>query len=194
MKTAFFDIDTQLDFMLPSGALYVPGAERLVPVLGKLNMHAAWRGLPVISSTDAHAEDDPEFRQWPAHCVAGTTGQKKVCATLLDKRVVIPNRACQVSLEGATQVIVEKQTLDVFTNPNMAELLARLAADEFVVYGVVTEYCVALAAQGLLKTGKPVSLVTDAIQTLDQGQSERTLREFTARGGKLTTVSQVLSR
>src|SRR5471032_939182 len=29
MKNAFFDIDSQLDFLYPAGALYVPGAERI---------------------------------------------------------------------------------------------------------------------------------------------------------------------
>ena len=27
---AFFDIDTQIDFLFPAGSLYVPGAERLL--------------------------------------------------------------------------------------------------------------------------------------------------------------------
>ena len=30
MKTVFMDVDTQLDFLYPAGALYVPGAERLI--------------------------------------------------------------------------------------------------------------------------------------------------------------------
>jgi nicotinamidase-related amidase len=34
MKNIFFmDIDTQRDFMLSTGALYVPGAERIIPKL-----------------------------------------------------------------------------------------------------------------------------------------------------------------
>ena len=31
MKTVFFDIDTQIDFVYPAGALYVPGAEHILP-------------------------------------------------------------------------------------------------------------------------------------------------------------------
>ena len=46
MKTVFFDIDTQIDFMYPAGALYVPGAERIVPAIAQLNRHAAGRGFP----------------------------------------------------------------------------------------------------------------------------------------------------
>ena len=32
----FFDVDTQRDFMLPGGALYVAGAERIIPRLRRL--------------------------------------------------------------------------------------------------------------------------------------------------------------
>jgi nicotinamidase/pyrazinamidase len=70
-------------------------------------------------------------------------------------------------------------------------LLANLAADRYVVYGVVTEYCVRFAALALLETGKPVSLVADAIQTLDAAASAKTLREFTERGGQLATVGEI---
>ena len=60
-----------------------------------------------------------------------------------------------------------------------------------MVYGVVTEYCVRFAALGLLETGKPVTLVTDAIETLKREDSDRTLREFTERGGRLATVAEI---
>jgi len=175
MKTVFVDVDTQIDFLFPAGALYVPGAERLLPVIARLNHFAASQGIPLISTTDAHSEDDPEFRQWPPHCVAGTTGQLKPAETLV----------------GADQIIVEKQALDVFTNPNFPALLDRLGADRYVVYGVATEHCVRCAVTGLLATGKRVILVTDAIAAVNPVDGARTLDEFTAQGGTLTTVSEI---
>jgi nicotinamidase/pyrazinamidase len=193
MATVFFDIDTQIDFLYPAGALYVPGAERLVPSLGRLNRYAAALAIPVISTTDAHAEDDPEVRDWPPHCIAGTHGQQKPAATLLEKRVVIPTTPGEYDIAGAQQIILEKQHLDLFTNPNLHRLLERLNADRYLVYGVVTEYCVRCAAVGLLRLGKPVELVTDAIQTLNPDDARRTLDQFTAGGGRLTTVAEVCS-
>ena len=41
MNTVFFDVDTQLDFLYPAGALYVPGAETLLPALTRLTNFAA---------------------------------------------------------------------------------------------------------------------------------------------------------
>lgn len=188
MTTVFVDVDTQLDFLLPAGALYVPGAERLLPVIANLNHFAAANGVPLISTTDAHCENDAEFRDWPPHCVAGTTGQHKACETLLEKRSTLGLPA-GAPIELADQIIVEKQTLDIFTNPNFAVLLSRLDADRYVIYGVATEYCVRLAGLGLLRTGKPVSMVTDAIAAVKPEDGARALGEFTAQGGTLITAA-----
>jgi nicotinamidase/pyrazinamidase len=179
MKTVFFDIDSQIDFVYPAGALYVPGAEHIVPLIAELNRRAPL----VISSMDAHTEDDPEFQTYPHHCVAGTTGQQKPSVTLLEKRAVIPARP-----EGLRQLILEKQKLDCFSNPNLKPLLAELNADRYVVFGVVTEICVRYAAFGLLQTGKRVELVTDAVKALDESAATKMFGEFTAAGGRLTTL------
>jgi nicotinamidase/pyrazinamidase len=191
---AFFDIDTQIDFLFPAGALYVPGAEKLIPAIGRLNRHAAARGHRLVSSTCAHSEDDAEFREWPPHCVTDTVGQLKPSELLHEKRTVIAPTPGAFAIEGAQQIIVQKNQLDIFSNPNFSDLLQRLAADHYVVYGVVTEYCVGLCALGLLRTGKPVSLVTDAIQTLRTEDGDRLVREFTAAGGTLTNCAEACAQ
>src|SRR5947209_7967847 len=81
VKTVFFDVDTQLDFMYPSGALYVPGAEKIVDQIATLNRSAGAQGIPLVSTMDAHTESDVEFQAWPPHCVAGCLGQHKPEAT-----------------------------------------------------------------------------------------------------------------
>lgn len=191
MKTIFFDIDSQLDFVYPAGALYVPGAEHIVPNIARLNRYAAANGIPVISTVDAHTENDPEFKQWPHHCVAGTTGQHKAESTLLDRRVIVPNSPYEIAIDGVQQIIIEKQNVDVFTAPNLTKIIERLAADRFVVYGVVTEICVLFAARGLLKFKKPVVIVTDAIESLSPAASAQTLSDLTTAGATLTLTADL---
>jgi nicotinamidase/pyrazinamidase len=191
MKTVFFDIDSQLDFLYPAGALYVPKAERIVPVISRLNRFAAARGIPVVSTTDAHTENDPEFAVWPHHCVAGTWGQRKAESTLLDKRIVIPNSDCDLAIEGAAQIIVEKQTVDVFRAPNLMRVIERLECTSCVVCGVVTEICVLYAVRGLLRSGRQVVVVTDAIQTLKREDSERALEEMRGHGATLKSSDTI---
>jgi len=194
MKTVFFDIDTQIDFLFPAGSLYVPGAERLLPALAQLTRYAAEHSIPVVASMDAHAEDDAEFQLWPPHCVAGTQGQRKPADLLLERRVTIPTTAGEYAIEGAQQIIVEKQTLDVFANSNLPRLLEQLEAERCVVYGVATEYCVRSAITGLLKTGARVELVGEGVREIDAAGAQVTLSEFAAAGGCLTTLAEVTAR
>ena len=193
MKTIFFDVDTQIDFVYPAGALYVPGAEQIVDNVARLNRFSASQGFPLISDTDAHSENDPEFHDWPAHCVTGTVGQTKPQATLLDRRVVVSSKApLDAWPAGAQQILLEKQSLDAFSNPRLPGFLELLGAERFVVYGVVTEICVKRAAWGLIRTGKRVELVTDAIRHLNEADARAMFAEFEAAGGKLVTTGGIL--
>ena len=85
----FVDVDSQLDFLYPAGALYVPRGRA-----DRARHHAPQplrRRAPasrLISTVDAHAENDPEFKIWPHHCIAGTWGQRKAEATLIDRRIL----------------------------------------------------------------------------------------------------------
>jgi nicotinamidase/pyrazinamidase len=192
MSTVFFDVDTQLDFLYPAGALYVPGAESIVPQVAALNRYAAKNGIPVVSTMDAHTENDPEFREWPPHCVAGTAGQQKPAATLLEPRTTIRSAPQEFDARGAQQILIEKQSVDCFTNANLPALLDQLNVKSCVVYGVVTEICVKNAALGLLKAGLNVTLVTDAVRSLDDSKCAQFYQEFAAAGGKLITAQQLI--
>ena len=192
MKTVFFDVDTQIDFMYPAGALYAPGAEHLIPTVARLNRRAAETGAVIISSMDAHRENDPEFQKWPPHCVVDTVGQHKPASTLLEKRIVIPPAEVAERIDGYRQILLEKRQLDVFASPNLPWILEALDADRYLVYGVVTEHCVKFAAFGLLKTGKRVEIVTDGIRSLNEDQGQGVVNDFTAAGGTLITAAAVL--
>ncbi|HEV1284705.1 MAG TPA: isochorismatase family cysteine hydrolase [Bryobacteraceae bacterium] len=189
MRTLFFDIDTQIDFIFPSGALYAPGAEKILPTVARLNHHAAKHRIPVISTMDAHSENDAEFVQWPHHCVVDTFGQRKPASTLLENRVIVPNSPSAVPI--AEQILLEKQTFSALTNVNFALLLDHFQAERYVVYGVVTEVCVKFAAFGLLETGKRVEIVTDAVCAINDENGAKTLADFQAAGGHLTQAGMI---
>jgi nicotinamidase/pyrazinamidase len=92
-------------------------------------------------------------------------------------------------------VLLEKQTLDIFESRHAASLLHRFPVDaEFVVFGVVTEYCVRFAAKGLLERRRRVAVVSDAIETLDLEQGRRTIAELQGLGARLISTQQALSR
>jgi nicotinamidase/pyrazinamidase len=193
MSALFVDVDTQLDFLYPAGALYVPGAERLIPTLAQLTRYAAAHGIPLVSTVDAHTENDPEFQSWPHHCVAGATGQHKAEPTLLPRRVVLANREGDFALDGAQQIVVEKQTVNAFDTHTFARVVRYLDPGRIVVYGVVTEICVLHAVRGLLEFGKPVTVVMDAIQQLIDKGCRDALDEMRSRGALFATAAEVTS-
>lgn len=192
-----WEVDTQVDFMLPGGKLYVPGAEKKIPNMRRL-VDAARSGKTfLISSADQHDSDDAEFQRFPAHCVRGTPGAAIVPELKTADAAPIRNSAASSipgNLSKLQQVILEKQTLNVFDNLNTEKLLARFPAGcEFIVFGVVTELCVRLAAEGLLARGRSVALATDAIEALDQEKAKQTLADLLAQGARLISTSDALA-
>lgn len=192
-RRIFWDVDTQRDFLEPDGKLYVPGSEAIVKNLASLTRWAADHSVLVIASADAHHPNDPEFQDWPPHCLVGTRGQHKIPETTLPRQYVIPNRRVQLPTDytGYQQLVIEKQELDVFTNPNTSALLAQLGQPEVVLYGVVTELCVALAARQLLRRGCTVTLVRDAVQALDEAKARQLFEEVIGLGGSLIDTGNI---
>jgi nicotinamidase/pyrazinamidase len=190
----FWDVDTQRDFLEADGKLYVPGAGHLIRNLYRLTRCAADQHILLVSSVDAHQPGDPEFRQYPPHCLAGTPGQQKVPETLLPDRYTIPNRPVDLPADvlNHAQIIVEKQDVNVFTNPNLNDLLARIGPTAVLLYGVVTEICVDRAARGFIERGYRVHLVRDAMQHLDLMLARVTIEEVDKRNGKILTTDDVL--
>jgi nicotinamidase/pyrazinamidase len=196
-NVVFWEVDTQADFMLPGGNLYVPGAERLLPNIRRLTDAARRDRVFLVSHGCFHTKNDPEFKTFPPHCIKGTPGSAYVPEALTEKVVIVPNQTTATlpsDLVQYQQILLEKQTLDIFESLHAAELVKRLPADaEFVVFGVVTEYCVRFAAKGLLERGRRVSVVQDAIETLKAEDGERTVAELQALGAKFITTNQALA-
>lgn len=197
-ETVLWCVDAQKDFMLPGGKLYVPGAEKLLPNIRRL-VDAARNGQAFLVSHGCfHTADDPEFQQFPPHCVQGTPGAEFVSEAVTDDHHRVPNRA-NASFPELTrrkkQIILEKQTLDIFETRHAEKLLKHFDRDaEFLVFGVVTEYCVRLAAKGLLERDRKVTIIEDAIETLDPDAGRKTLAELKNLGAKFTTTEQALAR
>jgi nicotinamidase-related amidase len=186
--------------MRPGGKLYVQGAEKRLPNVKRLTDLARQGRVFLVSDACVHLPNDEEFKRFPPHCIRGTPGAEIVPEALAQTFFTIPSRPgvkIPRDLSKVQQVILEKQTLDVFDNPNTEIILQRLGSftapdAEFVVFGVVTEYCVRLAAKGLLQRGRRVSLVTDAIETLNAADGDKALDELAALGAKTLSTDQAL--
>jgi nicotinamidase/pyrazinamidase len=192
----FWEVDVQADFMLPGGKLYVPRAEKLLPNIRRLTDAARQGRVFLVSHGCFHAPDDPEFKIFPPHCVKGTAGAELVPEALTENVVRVANEAgakVPEDLSSYQQILLEKQTLNIFESRHADALVRRLGNHaEFVVFGVVTEYCVSFAAKGLLERGRRVAIARDAIETLKPEDGQKTVADLERLGASLTTADQAL--
>jgi len=195
MNTVFVDIDTQFDFMNPHGNLYVPDAEDIVGNIKKLFDYAKEHKIKILSSIDAHTVDDPEFNLFPAHCIKDSPGNQKIEASTCSNNITIENREQEIteSIMDHEQIIVESQTFDIFESVNTDKIVKKLDAQNFVVFGVATDYCVKAAVLGLLKRGYNVSLVTDATKSITKEGNEKSLNEMKDAGAVFTTTKDIIA-
>ena len=190
----FVDIDTQRDFMEPTGALFVPRAEEIVANLARLTAFARERGVPVIATACAHTLDEPDPEPFPPHCLIGTPGQARIDATAWPEgRIIQLGHEAGPADFPADHVTIEKCRYDAFSAPAMDRVVSHHMERDptFVVYGVATDYCVKAAVLGLLDRGARVAVVVDAVRAVDPDAEPEVLAEFTRCGALLVATDAV---
>jgi nicotinamidase/pyrazinamidase len=196
----FFDVDTQADFMNGDGALYVQGGEEIRSNVERLLRMAGEKRITTISSRCAHEPNDPEFNIFPPHCIEGTRGAERIFADLpglpRQELAVDAKADPRAQIAPATHYIVKKKVFDLFSNEWLEGLRRKgvFEAEECVIFGVATDYCVRACGLGLAQAGAHVLLVEDAIRGVAADTTERTLEEMRAAGVELTTTDEVLIR
>jgi nicotinamidase/pyrazinamidase len=194
-----WDVDTQVDFVLPEGKLYVPGAEQVAPAMRQLVDAARAAGLVHVASADDHELTDPEISEqpdfqttYPPHCLRGTRGARKVDETEQDDPVPMGIEPLPDRYFRGREFLILKKNFDVFTNPNTDRLLAALDPDEIVVFGVATDVCDDAAIRGFLDRGRRVRFVEDAARGLDEGRVAACTAVWRERGVEFTTAEGVV--
>ena len=190
-----WDVDTQADFMEPTGKLYVPDAAHVAPAMERLVDAARAAHVIHVASADDHELTDPEISDapdfqntYPPHCLRGTRGAEKIIETKqFDPLGLIPGM-----LEGRREVLLLKKNFNVFTNPNTDPLLDALDPDEIIVFGVATDVCDDAAIKGFLQRGRRVTFVEDAARGLDEERMRACTAAWRERGVAFSTADEVI--
>jgi len=194
-----WDVDTQVDFMLPEGKLYVPGAEQTAPAMRRLVEAARAAGIVHVASADDHELTDEEISEtpdyqttYPPHCLRGTRGARKISETdQMDPVPITLEPLPERYLEGR-EFLLLKKSFDVFTNPNTDRLLNLFDPDEIVVFGVATDVCDDAAIRGFLERDRKVRFVEDAARGLDEGRVAACTAAWREAGVGFTTTDEVV--
>jgi nicotinamidase/pyrazinamidase len=197
VKRVLWDVDTQVDFMLPDGKLYVPGAEELAPAMRGLVDGARDAGIPHVASADDHEltddeiSDDPDFQTtYPPHCLRGTRGARKIAETEQEDPVPIGLHPLPERYLRGREFLLLKKSFDVFSNPNTDRLLSALDPDEIVVFGVATDVCDDAAIRAFLERGLRVTFVEDAARGLDEQRVTACTAAWREAGVEFATAAQ----
>lgn len=205
-ETIFWDVDTQYDFMMPDGKLYVPGAETIIDKLQTITQFAREHGIRIMGSVDYHSlhdeeiSDSPDFQStYPPHCLAHEPGSEKIQATLPQNPLWIESKPLPVQeLKQLIQnhngeIYFRKQHFDVFTNPNVKPALDMIRPGKIIVFGVALDVCDAYAIEGFLMLNKyHIYLVTDAVKPLNEENGRKLMNKWKGQGVKLLTTADLL--
>lgn len=138
-------LDMIQDHLTPGKPLEVPRARSVVPAMQRRLAEARARSIPVVYVCDTHPPDDPDFRDWPVHAVAGTPGADPWPEIAPESR----------------DHLIRKRTYSAFTGSDLGALLDDLEADEIILTGCATELGLHATATDALQRGFVVSVPPD---------------------------------
>jgi nicotinamidase-related amidase len=187
------DIDTQKDFLLPTGRACVRNQAEVLANIRRVIAWARRENVSVISTAEVYPNNNGCSEI--SYCLDGTDGQKKVPCTLLNDRVSFPadnkNALPADVLLAYRQIILHKRCIDPFDEPRIERLLSEVKADEFILIGAGTEDAVRATAMGLLHRGKKVRIIVDALGSHSTREAKFALRKMEAKGAKLITTRDI---
>jgi nicotinamidase/pyrazinamidase len=203
----FWDVDTQVDFMLPHGSLYVGGADALLGNLRRLTEGARSRGITIVHTADDHELSDAEIATdgadfvdtFPPHCLRATAGADRVPETAAAAGALdIPWDGAgfdEAAVATAAELVVRKKRFDAFSNPATPKVLRALRPERVVVYGVALDVCDRYAVEGMLAldAGFEIVVVEDAVAAIDKARGDELLADWRSRGVRVATTDEVLA-
>ena len=186
------DVDTQRDMFVGSGAASVCDHKKLLANIRRVMAAARHNHIPTISTAQIY---NSSYRG-PDFCLAGTDGFKKLRYTIRDNYLCYPTSdSTDLPLDVLTrydQVIFHKRCEDPFEEPRLDRMLTELSADELFLIGATAEGSVRATALGLLKRGKMVTVLTDAVGTRDRSLASQAFREMAAKGAVLSKAKDII--
>jgi len=183
---ALLIVDVQSDF-LPGGALAVPDADAVVPVLNRYIGLCDRRGLAIFATRDWHPENHCSFRAqggpWPPHCIAYSRGA--AFAALLE----LP---CSAGIVAKAQS-ADRDAYSGFQGTDLEALLRARGVSRLLVGGLATDYCVLNTVRDALARGFQVLLLTDAIRAVNvqPGDGDRAEQEMLGLGAQSVTIAEL---
>lgn len=191
-KRILIDVGTQRDLFLADGKNCVRNHRR---VLANIRRVMAWtrkENIRVISTVTLSVPNGRGL----GYCVAGTDGARKLRYTLRHHHADFASDGytdfARSVLDEYEQVILEVRSEDPFEEPRCDRILSEVKATDFIVIGGPTETTVKAVVLGLLLRQRSVTVLTDAVGSLEKNAADIALRQMQAKGAKLNDSKSLL--
>ena len=207
-QTVFWDVDTQCDFMQPDGKLYVPGAETIIPKVSEVRRFALEGGYSMVADIDWHSRDNEEISEtpdlketFPPHCMAGEPGSERV-GFLGDVQIetiemdeVDADAIQPLIRKEQFHIVIRKNSLDVFDNPNTDKLVKLIEPKRVIVFGVALDFCVYYVVRGLCKFPDiRICVLKDVVKGLEARPEREIFDEFKKMGVEVTEMNSIVTK
>jgi len=161
-ETALIVVDMQNDFANEKGALFVPDSIKTIKPIKSLIDKFRKHGSTIIYTQDWHMEDDPEFKIWGVHAVAGTWG-----AEIVD------------DLKPTDKdITIKKLRYDAFYGTSLDHILRVKGIKNVVITGTVANICVLHTAGSAALRWYNVVVPMDCISALSEEDYHFTLHQI----------------
>lgn len=183
--TALVVVDVQVDFADPSGSLYVPGGEDVVPVVNEHVAAARAAGSPVVYTQDWHPPRTPHFATdggvWPVHCVRETPGAELHPDLDVAGPVVRKGTGGE---DGYSGFSVRDPVSGETSATRLGSILAEQDVRRIVVVGLAGDVCVKETVLDGRRLGYDVVVPLEGTRFVEvsPGDGERAVQEMRAAG------------
>ena len=178
-SVALLVVDMQRDYM-EHGALAVPGASTIIPVINHYVAQFANANAAIYFSRDWHPLNHCSFQnqggRWPVHCVAQTPGADFVHSLPIPDDAVIVSKGIESAHEAYS----------AFEGTALAQLLHERGIHGLWIAGVTTEHSVRASVLDALKAGFKVTVLVDAIRSSGDptNSADHAMREMLDAGAQ----------
>lgn len=196
MKTLVI-IDMQNDF-IPGGALEVPGGDKIIPVINRLQEKfdlviatQDWHPENHMSFASSHEEKEPfdtiewhgmDQILWPDHCVQNSPGAGFHSDLDLQKIEAIFRKGMDKNIDSYSGFYDNGHE----KNTGLAGYLRGRNAHELFFCGLAGDVCVNFSIRDALKEGFSVTLLEDATNPINAEEFEKIKKELKEKGCSIT--------
>ncbi|TKK68988.1 bifunctional nicotinamidase/pyrazinamidase [Ilyomonas limi] len=196
-------IDIQNDF-IPGGALAVPGGDKIIDTVNKLQDHFNL----VVATQDWHPSNHKSFASqhegrkmfekielggleqvlWPDHCVQGTSGAAFYPKLNMNRIEAIFRKGTNSAIDSYSGFYDNGH----LKSTGLADYLRGKGITDVFIVGLAGDYCVYFSAKDALAEGFQTYLIEGAIRAIDNNDFEKAKQDIISKGGKIINSDEVM--